>query len=87
MIFTCKFNPVTDEAQVVPGLDISIKMALATGVVKDTATSSVYTKETDVNAVGNYLTDAIEIALAAKALNKSLSNLPTSTTPSETLGE
>ena len=78
MLVKCKFNPVTDIEEAVPDLSISIEEALTTGVVKDTADSTPYTKETDVNAVGHYLHDTIDVAMALKGLNKSLSSMPTS---------
>lgn len=81
MITKCKFNKHRDIQEVVPNLEISIHMAMQTGIVKDTATSAPYTKETDVNNVGNYLHDNIEVAMALKGLNQSLSSMPTSTTP------
>lgn len=81
MLTKCKFNKTKDIQEVVPDLAISIEVAMTTGVVKDTATTAPYTKETDVNNVGNYLHDNIEVAMALKNLGKSMSNMPTSTTP------
>lgn len=83
MITSCKFNPVADLEEVIPDLEISISMAINTGIIKDTATSTPYTNETDVDAVGNYLHDNIDVAMALKAVNASLSNMPTSTSFNE----
>lgn len=80
MITSCKYDKDKDIQKVVPDLEISISMAMSTGVIKDTATSAPYSNETDVDAVGNYLHDPIDVAMAAKALNQSLANMPTSTT-------
>lgn len=66
-----------DIEEVVPNLAISIAEALTTGVIKDTGTSTPYTKETDVNSVGNYLTDKVDIAIAAKNLGQSMASMPT----------
>ena len=68
-----------DIQEVVPGLDVCIEEALTTGVIKDTATSTPYTKETDVNAVGYYVTDKVDMAIAAKNLGQSLASAPTET--------
>lgn len=68
MITVCKFDKKKDIQETVPDLAISIEEALITGVVKSTSTSAPYTKETDVEAVGNYLNDPIDIALAAQKL-------------------
>lgn len=81
MITKCKYDKNKDIQEVVPDLAMSISMAMTTGIIKDTATSAPYTKETDVNNVGNYLHDNIEVAMAMKSINQSLSNMPTSTTP------
>lgn len=83
MITSCKFDKDKDIQKVIPDLEISISMAMTTGVIKDTATSAPYTNETDVDSVGNYLHDPIDVAMAAKAVNASLANYPTSTTVSE----
>lgn len=83
MITSCKFDKNKDIEKVIPDLEISISMAMTTGIIKDTATSAPYTNETEVDNVGNYLHDPIDIAMAMKAVNASLSNMPTSTTISE----
>lgn len=85
MITSCKFDKEKDIQKVIPDLEISISMAMTTGVIKDTATSAPYTNETDVDSVGNYLHDPIDVAMAAKAVNASLANMPTSTTVNEPL--
>lgn len=83
MLCECFFNPEQDFGEVVPGLAMSIAEALITGVVKDTATSTPYSKETDVNVIGNYVTDNIDVAMALKNIGKSLTNMPTSTSPTQ----
>lgn len=83
MICECVYNPERDFEEVVPGLAMSVTEALITGVVKDTATSTPYSKETDVNVIGNYVTDNIDVAMALKNIGKSLTNMPTSTTPTQ----
>lgn len=87
MIQAIAFNPERDFQEVVPGLSLSVTEALLTGVVKDTATSTPYTKETDVNVIGNYVTDNIDVAMALKKIGKSLASMPTSTNPSTSNGE
>lgn len=79
MIIECKFDKNADIEKVIPDLEISIEMAIQTGVIKDTGTSTPYTKETDVNKVGNYVHDNIEAAMELKRIGASLSNMPTST--------
>lgn len=83
MITSCKFNAKADIEKVIPDLEISISMAMTTGVIKDTATSAPYTNETEVDNVGSYLHDPIDIAMAMKAVNQSLANMPTIPTISE----
>lgn len=82
MIQVVTYDKDRDFQEVVPGLALSVTEALLTGVVKDTATSTNYSKETDVNVIGNYVTDNIDVAMNLKKLGQSLSNLPTQTTPS-----
>lgn len=80
MITVCEFDELRDIQEVEPGLAVDIQEALITGIIKDTATSLPYTKETEVGEVGNYLHDSIEIAMAAKKLGASMSSAaPTST--------
>lgn len=87
MITECVFDPQKDFGEVVPDLAMSVTEAMLTGVVKDTFDSTPYTKETDVHVIGNYVTDNIDVALALKNIGKSMSNLPTSVTPSTPSGE
>lgn len=87
MITECVFNPQKDFGEVVPDLAMSVAEAMLTGVVKDTFDSTPYSKETDVQVIGNYVTDNIDVALALKKIGKSMSNLPTNTTPSTPSGE
>lgn len=81
MIQEILYDEVKDFGQVVPGLAMSVTEALLTGVVKDTIDTSPYTKETDVTVIGNYVTDNIEVAMALKKIGKSISELPTATSP------
>lgn len=87
MIQKITYDKDRDFQEVVPGLSLSVTEALLTGVVKDTATSTPYTKETDVNVIGNYVTDNIDVAMALKRIGKSLSEMPTSVNPSTPSGE
>lgn len=87
MIQEVVFNPERDFQEVVPGLAMSITEAMLTGVVKDTIDTTPYSKETDVNVIGNYVTDNIDVAMALKKLGKSLSQMPTQVTPSTPSGE
>ena len=86
MITKCKFDKEKDIQETVPGLSISIEMALTTGVIKDTADSTPYNKMTSTEEIGNYLHDAIDIAMEARRLGAKMSSTqPTSTNISETL--
>lgn len=77
MIFDCKFNKERDIEKVVPDLAISIDEAVTTGVVKSTSDNSPYSEETDVNNVGNYITEPTDIAMEAKRVGAMLANMPT----------
>lgn len=68
MITKCKFDKDRDIQVTIPDLSISIEMALSTGVIKDTADSTPYSKMTSTDEVGNYLTDTIDIAMANNRL-------------------
>lgn len=83
MICECNYDAERDFGEVVPGLSLSVTEALITGVVKDTATSTPYSKETDVTVIGNYVTDNIDVAMALKNIGKSMSILPTNSSPSQ----
>lgn len=81
MITKCKFDKDKDFQETIPDLAVSIEMALTTGIIKDTADSTPYSKMTSTDEVGNYLHDTIDIAMAAKKLGAQMSNSnPTSTT-------
>ena len=60
---------------VIPDLAVDIHECLETGVIKDTGYPVEYTKETDVNAVGSYLKDPIDIAQAQINLGKSFAQV------------
>lgn len=70
MIQSCKFDKNKDFQEVVPGLALSIEMALVSGVVKDTVDSTPYSKIENVEEVGHYLNDPIDIAMAADKLGQ-----------------
>lgn len=76
MITKCKFDKQKDFQETIPDLAISIAMALSTGVIKDTADSTPYSKMTSTDEVGNYLHDAIDIAMASNRLNSAIANSP-----------
>lgn len=79
MITKCKFDKERDFQEVVPGLAISIEMALTTGVIKDTADTTPYNEMESTEQVGNYLHDAIDIALEARRLGTVIANSQTQT--------
>ena len=81
MIVQCKFDPKMDIQETVPGLAMSIEMALTTGIIKDTADSTPYNEMTSTDQVGNYLHDAIDIALEAQRLGTVMANTQTMTQP------
>lgn len=87
MIQEIVFDVQRDIQEVVPDLAMSVAEAMITGVVKDTVDTTPYTKESDVSVIGNYVTDNIDVAMALKKLGKSMSNMPTQTTPSTPSGE
>lgn len=84
MIQTCKFNPDSDIEEVVPGLSVDVSEMMATHTVPATsAVDTPYTNETDINEVGHYLRDKIDIAMAQYRLNQKMSDgSQTPTTPS-----
>lgn len=77
MITKCRYNKDRDIQKTIPNLAMSIENAIITGVINATGTEIPYTNETEVSEVGSYLTDNIEIAMAAKRLGESMSSLPT----------
>lgn len=80
MIQDCRFNKSKDFEKTVPDLAMSISMALQTGVVSSTSDSAPYNDIDDTSKVGNYLHDAIDIAMASKRLGYAMqSSAPTST--------
>lgn len=76
MITKCKFDKVRDFQETVPDLAVSIAMALSTGIIKDTADSTPYSKMTSTDEVGNYLHDPIDIAMASNRLNAHIASSP-----------
>lgn len=85
MICKCKFDKNKDFKETIPGLEISIAEALVSGVIKDTGTSTPYNEMTSTDEVGNYLHDAIDIALEARRVGEYLSAAaPTTPVAAET---
>lgn len=76
MITKCKFDKNKDFKETVPDLAVSIAMALSTGLIKDTADTTPYSKLTSTDEVGSYLHDAIDIAMASNRLNAQLASSP-----------
>lgn len=74
MITKCKFDKNKDFQETVPDLAVSIAMALSTGIVKDTADSTPYSKMTSTDEIGNYLHDPIDIAMASSRLNAQIAS-------------
>lgn len=86
MITTCKFDKKKDFMEVVPDLAMSIQLALTTGIIKDSGTNSPYNEVESTEQVGNYLHDAIDIAMASRKLGIAMSSSnPTSTDINETV--
>ena len=78
MIIKCKYDPEKDIQETIPDLAMSIKMALTTGIIKDTADTTPYSKMTDTNEVGHYLHDAIDIAMESRRVQGILNSQLTS---------
>lgn len=76
MITVCKFDKKKDIQETIPGLAVSIKEALVSGVIKDTGTSTPYTEVDNPGEVGYYLKDGIDIALAAQRVGEQISTAP-----------
>lgn len=76
MITKCKFDKNKDIKETIPDLAISIEEALVSGVIKDTADSTPYSEVDDPNAVGYYLKDGIDIALAAQKMGQQSATAP-----------
>ena len=74
MIVQCKFDPIKDIQETVPGLSMSIEMALTSGVIKDTSDTTPYNKMTSTEEIGNYLHDAIDIAMEARRVGEFIAN-------------
>lgn len=79
MIQICKYNPLSDVAEVIPELDVDIAKIMEDHTVVSTGDTSNYSKETDINTVGHYLRDDIDIMAAALAVNKSMADVSHST--------
>lgn len=88
MITKCKFDKKRDFKEVVPNLSMSIRMAMQTGVITDSANNSPYNEVESTEEVGNYLHDTIDIAMASKKLGIAMSsNNPTSTDINDTVSQ
>lgn len=86
MITKCKYDKNKDYMEVVPDLAMSIQLALTTGIIKDSGTNSPYNEVESTEQVGNYLHDAIDIAMASRKLGIAMSSSnPTSTDINETV--
>lgn len=79
MIQDCKYDRFKDIKKTIPNLAMSIEDAMTTGIISSTGTELPYTNDTEVSEIGSYLHDNIEIAMAAKQIGQSMSNLPTNT--------
>ena len=60
---------------VIPDLAIDIAEAIETGTIKDTGCDLTYSEETNVENVGHYIKDPLDIAKAQLDLGISMSNI------------
>lgn len=63
--------------EVIPDLAIDIAEAIATGTIKDTGCDMTYSEETNVENVGHYIKDPLDIAKAQLDLGISMANIAT----------
>lgn len=61
--------------EVIPDLAIDIEEAISTGTIKDTAVDMTYSEETNVENVGHYIKDPLEIVQAQLDLGASLADV------------
>ena len=61
--------------EVIPDLSIDINEAISTGTIKDTGCDMTYSEETNVDNVGHYIKDPLEIVQAQLDLGASLVNV------------
>lgn len=87
MITKCKFNKNRDIQETVPGLEVSIEEALVSGVIKSTGTSTPYNEMESTEQVGNYLHDAIDIAMEARRVGEFFNALNTPVAGSSSIEE
>ena len=66
MLCICRYDKNRDFQETVPGLALSIAEALQTGIVNDSAESLPYNECESTDEIGNYLCDAIDIALESR---------------------
>ena len=61
--------------EVIPDLAIDIEEAISTGTIKDTGCDMTYSEETNVENVGHYIKDPLEIVQAQLDLGASLASV------------
>ena len=61
--------------EVIPDLAIDINEAISTGTIKDTGCDLTYSEETNVENVGHYIKDPLEMVQAQLDLGASLANI------------
>lgn len=71
-ISKCKFESSRDIEPTVPDLAANVAELMATGVVPQGATTSNYSKMTDINEVGHYVRNKIAATIAASRVGDSI---------------
>ena len=61
--------------EVIPDLAIDIEEAITTGTIKDTGCDLTYSEETNVENVGHYIKEPLEMVQAQLNLGASLANI------------
>ena len=61
--------------EVIPDLAIDIEEAIITGTIKDTGCDMTYSEETNVENVGHYIKEPLEMVQAQLDLGASLANI------------
>lgn len=61
--------------EVIPDLAIDIEEAIATGTIKDTGVDLTYSEETNVENVGHYIKEPLDIVKAQLDLGASTANV------------
>lgn len=76
-IHTNGFDPCADYCRVQPGMAVSVKDILDTGIVPaSVGKSTPYSNESSTDEIGRYISDKIDGVMAAKALGQSLAYAP-----------